>query len=272
MGALSPGVESQLHLLHQCMGSGQISEFLGCEQVYIDEVVAGRVPLSPEFAVGIDELYGMVEGTVGEDRMRDIVDGDGPEFDLAGDGEVAPAPAGEYLPEVIGLDLDLDGRPDVSFREMLAGRPGVGFSSEMKMKKDALWNSRTLAYTTMFRLNATHQELVVAVGMIAQIELALITMFGESVPEPGQNWDGNRRLREMERRLSRIHWVRQEQAKEYSGLKGLYNWFMGRPKLTGRDLYERVISEADAMLGAMQDGRNEDLITDALRFTGVGDI
>ena len=106
---------------------------------------------------------------------------------------------------------------------------------------------------------------VTALGLVTQIELALITCFRESLPEPGQNWDAQKRAREIERRLARLRWVEQQQNDEDSGLKGVWNRVRGRRRPTAKQLYDRMIENADAMILGMQDG-----IAEALRFTGVG--
>ena len=78
---------------------------------------------------------------------------------------------------------------------------------------------------------------VTALGLVTQIELALITYFRESLPEPGQNWDAQKWAKEIERRLARLRWVEQQQNDEDSGLKGVWNRVRGRGKPSGKELY-----------------------------------
>ena len=114
-------------------------------------------------------------------------------------------------------------------------------------------------------------ETVTELGLVTQIELALITYFRESLPEPGQNWDSEKRAREIERRLARLRWVEQQQNDEDSGLKGVWNRGRGRGKPSGKDLYRRMIDNADAMiLGMEEPDRDDDVLAEVLRFTGVG--
>ena len=95
--------------------------------------------------------------------------------------------------------------------------------------------------------------------------------FRESLPEPGQNWDSQKRAREIERRLARLRWVEQQQNDEDSGLKGVWNRVRGRRKPSGKDLYRKMIENADAMvLGMEEPDRDDDVIAEVLRFTGAG--
>ena len=68
----------------------------------------------------------------------------------------------------------------------------------------SLRNAHVMATMTQYRIGMTRMETVTALGLVTQIELALITYFRESLPEPGQNWDSRKRAREIERRLARL--------------------------------------------------------------------
>ena len=59
----------------------------------------------------------------------------------------------------------------------------------------SLRNAHALAIMTQYRIGMTHLETVTSLGLVTQIELALITYFRESLPEPGQNWDSQKRAR-----------------------------------------------------------------------------
>lgn len=82
----------------------------------------------------------------------------------------------------------------------------------------------------------SYQEHVAAQGMVTQVELALIAYFHESVPDPGCERDSERRSREIERRLARLRWVERKQEREYGGLKGVWNWLVGKHKISGKEL------------------------------------
>ena len=88
-------------------------------------------------------------------------------------------------------------------------------------------------------------------------------------PEPSHNWDAQRRAREIERGLARLRWMESEQRKTEGGFWGVWNWLIGKPKLTVKLLYDRMIENADGMLAAMNEDRYDDIIHDVTRFTGV---
>ena len=149
--------------------------------------------------------------------------------------------------------------------------PVWGWKEEQDKRRIAMRNTRALAVMTMFRLGMTYEEQVAALGLVSQVELALISYFKESVPEPGQSWDPHRRAREIERRLARLRWVEGEQQKERRWVRGLWNWLIGKPPLTGKMLYERMIQHADGMLAAMSNERfQENIVDQAMQFVGSG--
>ena len=132
--------------------------------------------------------------------------------------------------------------------------PGASWSEDMDRKRLSLRSARALAVLTQFRLGMDYQDVVASLGLVTQIELALISFFGESVPEPGVEWDAERRHREIERRLARLRWVEREQDKEYGGFKGVWNNLIGRTRVSGKELYQKMLEEADGMLAAMSGG------------------
>ena len=153
----------------------------------------------------------------------------------------------------------------------LSSRPGMAWMEQQDRRRTSLRNAHTMATMTQFRIGMTRMETVTALGLVTQIELALITYFRESLPEPGQNWDSQKRAREIERRLARLRWVEQQQNDEDSGLKGVWNRVRGRRKPSGKDLYRKMIENADAMVLGMEElERDDDVMAEALRFTGAG--
>ena len=58
----------------------------------------------------------------------------------------------------------------------------------MERKRESLRSARALALITQFRLGMPYREYLAALGMVTQVELALISFFRESVPEPGVGW------------------------------------------------------------------------------------
>ena len=173
---------------------------------------------------------------------------------------------------MVAVDLDQDGSPDaVVYGIDLSSRPGMAWMEQQERRRMSLRNAHALAIMTQYRIGMTHLETVTSLGLVTQIELALITYFRESLPEPGQNWDSQKRAREIERRLARLRWVEQEQEREDSGLKGMWNRVRGRGRPSGKELYERMVKNADTMIMGMQEpDRDSHVLAEVLRFTGVG--
>ena len=150
--------------------------------------------------------------------------------------------------------------------------PTQSWGEEIERKRISLRSARALALISQFRLGVKYQERVAALGLVTQIELALISFFQESAPEPGVAWDGERRAREIERRLARLRWVEREQEREYGWLKWVWNRLVGRHKVSGKELYQRMLREADGMLEPMRMGEDEaDVPQEVMRYSGVGD-
>ena len=99
-------------------------------------------------------------------------------------------------------------------------------------------------------MDMTHREYVSSLGVVTRLELGLIPWFGESVPDPNENWDASRRWREVERRIARLRWVSDEESKEFTGIKGILNRIMG-PEEAEREGRENgdVISGVASYLG-----------------------
>ena len=278
-------------LLCRYLGARSVTENLGVDAEFVARVLAGEEELEEHHVGELEDLFYLVRDVVGGDAgsgepVVAVVDGAGSGARRARAAAAAANEArGAAAPEVgaivvrnvsqvpselaLGVDLDGDGVADVSLAQMVSGRPGVGWKDEQDKRRVSLRDSRALAVMTMFRLGMTYEEQVAALGLVSQIELALISYFRESVPEPGQSWDPHRRAREIERRLARLRWVEGEQQKERSGVRGMWNWLIGKPPLTGKMLYDRMIEHADGMLAAMNEERyDQDVIHQAMRFTG----
>ena len=225
-------------------------------EVQLAEIREGRMALGP----GMVEEMGRMSGSVG---------------DAVGWLEIDPAPVGDGMLEgMVGVDVDGDGEMDVVFPVVGAVSTGEGWDEWMERKRVSLWTSRSLALMTQFRMGMRHDEQVAALELVTRIELALISAFKESVPEPGMRWNGEKRDREIQKRLARLRWVARE--REYGGLKGFLNRMIGRERLSGKELYQRMMEGADEMLSEMagvdRGDRGEHVMREVMKYTGALDM
>ena len=158
--------------------------------------------------------------------------------------------------------------PPVASAAALVPVGGTSLTPALERKRQSLRNARALAVMTQFRLGMTYQEQLAALGLVTQIELALIHTFREAVPDPTKHWDAHRVDEEVQRRLARLRWVEREQEREHTGLRGAWNWLMGRGRITGLELFERMIGEADAMLISASDNLPSTPMDVVVQFTG----
>ena len=57
--------------------------------------------------------------------------------------------------------------------------------------------------------------------------------------------------------------------KEYGGLKGAWNWLLGRGLPAGKELYSKMVDEADDMIMAMEEGREVDILQEVMKYSGL---
>ena len=228
------------------LGEDTVSGALGCDEDELQGLILGDTQLDPSARENLESLCQLLQGSAGW-------------ADLASGALAAPAVEAPISREV-GVVPPPDPSLDVSLQEeerflaevpTAAVRPGETWQEEMERTRDSFRRARALAVMTQFRVGMPHHEYIASLGLVQEIELSLITLFGDSVPEPGVYWSTERRAREQELRIRRLLWVERMQRKEWSGFKGVWNWLLGRHRLTGLDLYNKVLEDADSMLAAM---------------------
>ena len=47
------------------------------------------------------------------------------------------------------------------------------------------------------------------------------------------------------------------------------NWLLGRGLPTGKELYSKMVDEADDMIMAMEEGREVDILQEVMRYSGL---
>ena len=240
----------------------------------------GRPAVLETLGVGEEELSAMESGSaeMDEGSMANL------EKVMAQLGDVGASPAAEDEVEAEpsgeeeGPDAG-EGGEGTGSGEVVSELPGMpesastegSWTEKMEQKRYALRDARALAEMTQFRLGMTRQEHVTALGLVTRVELALISYFRESVPEPGAEWDGERRAREIDRRLKRLRWVEEEQAKAYGGVKGLLKKLGGRGQVSGKELFRRMQEEADQMFEVIKTGKEPGGLEEMLRYRNSGE-
>ena len=239
-------------------GTGLVAEHLGISEGLVQEAASGLVDFDD---MGMAKLKSLGRKMFGDNDF-DYLD--------SPSDVVAESVEDEEPPDKIGVYGDGDDE-DGLLVSVIQARPGATWTDEQRQLRDGMRRSLAFAQMSRFRVDMTHQEYVSALGVVTRIELGLISWFGESVPDPHENWDASRRWREVERRIARLRWVSDEESKEFGGIKGILNRILGRRRLSGKEMYEKMVAEADWMVEAMRTGRQDsDVISDVSSYVGLG--
>ena len=261
------------------LGMAEASAAVGSLPEDFTAVINGEVEPPEEWAALVDafgervrervgeDLFVDIEGvSSGEDGSGDVGDDDSREGEevvqlasVADEDEEYPTPGGVGLAqEFLGYMEDLDVEGEVP--RGLAGEGGVAelqYCSDRYRWRGTLWRARALGVLSQMRLGMSFSQHMGVLSAVAQIELALILEFGDSVPEEGQDWSITRRYREIDRRLSRLRWIEAEQAREMRGLRGVWRRVTGERQVSGRELYYRMLEAADEFAAGRSLARGE---------------
>ena len=240
-------VQQQFNFLVGRLGIERAALNFEIDEGLILEYRDEKLPIEPPFSDDVREMY---------DRMSRL------------------APVGDEDDElavdiVLGVDLDGDGKVDIELSDIGLVSRDVTWNENMEQRRQSLHANHQLALMTQFRLGIPYQQQIAAMGMVTQIELALIAFFKESIPDADEPWDATRRAREVETRLHTLRWVEREQEKEYGGVKGVLNWVIGRTKKSGKEIQRDMMADAGGMLDALSvEGPNLDAVKRIMEFTG----
>ena len=187
------------------------------------------------------------------------------ETDLDGDGmEVAPGVRYNPLPGAVSDYTDMVQETGVSLPA-----PGETAGEQWDRRLNNLWAARDLAIKTQFAIGVDETDMLYALGLVNEIELALIMMFRQSVPERGRRWDEYRRQKEIYVRMVRKNRIQRNIKKERAGLKGFFSRVRGDKPMSARDMVDRLIVYVDDMEFVMDEGRvSERLMRGVRDFMG----
>ena len=225
----------RLDLLVQAMGEAPVRETLDVSGEDWELILSGGMELDATLLGRLETMVGAMDQAVGWwDEVEDEADeGGGPSEEVGG---VELEEVSERLAEEVPA-------------EALSSR-SWNWGEHLEERRASLRAMHNLAMVTQYRLGVKYQGQLAMMGLVAKIELALIFM-GETLPDPGVDWDGDRRLREINRRVSRLLWVKQEQDREFGGVRGVFNWLSGRTRLSSKELVKQMLEEADDIMEVM---------------------
>ena len=225
----------RLDLLVQSMGEAPVREALDVSGEDWESILSGGMELDRTLLARLEKMVEAMDQAVEWwDEVEDEEDdGEGPSEEVGG---VELEEASERLEVEVPA-------------EALSSR-NWNWGEHLEERRASLRAMHYLAMVTQYRLGVRYQGQLAMMGLVAKIELALIFM-GETLPDPGVDWDGDRRLREINRRVSRLLWVKQEQDREFGGVRGVFNWLSGRTRLSSKELVKQMLEEADDIMEVM---------------------
>ena len=125
--------------------------------------------------------------------------------------------------------------PEVALEALeLSARPGLAGPGRQELQRMSLIRAHQTVRMALYRLRLSEREKVDTQLLMVQIEMALITYFRESFPEPGQNWDTERRDRMRERSLTLFRLLEQKQKRPLLRVEGGLEPGVGAEETDGR--------------------------------------
>ena len=216
VGADGEGVRRRprLDLLVRAMGEDPVRETLDVSGEDWESILSGGMELDDRLLARLETMIEAMDQAV---EWWD--DGEGTSEDVGG----------------VELDEGSERPSEDVPAEALSSR-SWNWGEHLEERRASLRAMHHLGMVTQYRLGMRYQGQLAMMGLVAKIELAMIFM-GETLPDPGMDWDGDRRLREINRRVSRLLWVKQEQDREFGGVRGVFNWLSGRTRLSSLEAW-----------------------------------
>ena len=234
----------------KALGPDPVADVLGVDLETVNGLLSGEVPMDAGMELQLSRMDGLYREPLewSEDQAY------GPPMLSEGDPApgvlVSPLEPDLVAEAGVGPSGDLEGALMPAVPAMVEATRTWSWQEHMDERRKSLRAIRELVQMVQYRLDLSYQGQVAMLGLVAKIELAMIYL-GETLPEAGMDWDGDRKLREQHRRQSRLIWVRREQDREYGGMRGVLNWLMGRQRPSAKELIQRMIAEADNSMGVL---------------------
>ena len=285
---------ARLHALVAQFGPERISEGLGVEKEFLFAVMSGQTVMEADLGERFELLCRSLSDAVdwragvlgamaaatprsgagsweGEDAGSDrtgvgeeVVGEGGFAYGAGGEAvegaEVAPGLAHQPTVGIVEEFLEL-----VEEGSVQLPAPGMTWTESQAQRMENLWAARELALMTQFSLRMDETELLYAMGLVNQIELALIMMFGQSVPDRNRHWDEFRRQKEIYIRMVRRNRIQRDLRREMGGFKGLLRSLRGQKTVSAKDLYARLFLYVDDMVSLADQGMPQGSVMDGVR-------
>ena len=233
----------RLDLLIGALGVTAVMEVFSERGVDPGDVAKMRAGALPLAAAAVGVLEEMMEQMGGASGLGDE------EAEAEAGGEAG----GEGVPSGIELEESPGVLDDALPKAVVASRAWNWEERQLEMRS-SLRVMHHLAKMTQARLGVRYQSFLAVFEMVEQIEWMLIYL-GDTLPDAGMEWSAERRMRELNLRVSRLIWVKRELNREHTGVRGIFNWLTGRQRLSSQDMVQRILEEADAMMGLLPEGR-----------------
>ena len=277
----------RVHALVDKFGSDSVAGGMGLDKEHVFALMSGQAVWDEDVVARLDILC---------NSLSDVVDwsvGERAAFFVAGlpGGDVEEVGAGGFEVRQ-GYDHGDDEDPDDGaagdsyptsadsareFTDMVRGTgvsvlaPGATAAEQFDLRLENLWAARDLAIMTQFAIGVDEREMLYALGVVNEIELALIMMFRQSVPERGRRWDEYRRQKEIYVRMVRKNRIQRDLKRQQSGWKGIVAKARGDKPMSARDMFDRLKVYVDDVQYVMDESNLSERLMDGMReFMGGG--
>ena len=269
----------RVHAVVQKFVPSFVAASMGLEEEHLFALMAGQAVWDEDvverLAAVCNSVSDVVDWSVGERAAIFVSGGDVEDVEEAGAAGF-PVQADEVPGYGAVAPVDLEGPgvqvadglyhnpvvgPVSEFSEMVAESgvsvlsPGATAAEQYERRLENLWAARDLAIMTQFAIGVEDSDILYALGLVNEIELALIMMFRQTVPKGGRPWDEYRRQKEIYVRMVRKNRIQRNLKKERSGWRGLVSRVKREKPMSARDMFNRLMVYVDDMEAVMDEER-----------------